>query len=74
MAGNKMNTKTKGREEKSKTSGKAIDQNNEEPEDPDFSLLRKPILTSVTGFGQARKIYDLATEEVSVLKCLCSCP
>lgn len=66
MAGNKINTKNKGKEEKGKSNNKGIlGQNNEESEDPDFSLLRKPVLTSITGFGQARKIFDLATEEVS---------
>lgn len=67
MAGNKINTKTKGKDDKNKTN-KNIVQPNEEDEDMDFSLLRKPILTSVTGFAQARKIFDLATEEVSQLK------
>lgn len=67
MAGNKINTKTKGKDDKNKTS-KNIAQPNEENEDVDFSLLRKPILTSVTGFAQARKIFDLATEEVSSWK------
>ena len=65
MAGNKVNTKTKGKEDRSKTSSKPISQTSEESEDTDFALLRKPILTSITGFGQARKIFDLATEEVS---------
>lgn len=65
MAGNKVNTKTKGKEEKSKGSSKNLSQTSEEPEDTDFALLRKPIHTSITGFGQARKIFDLATEEVS---------
>lgn len=66
MAGNKMSTKTKGKEDKNKTS-KSIVQGSEENEDLDFSLIRKPILTSVTGFAQARKIFDLATEEVSLI-------
>lgn len=30
----------------------------------DFSLLRKPIITSVTGFSEAKKAYDSGTEEV----------
>lgn len=30
----------------------------------DFSLLRKPIVTSVTGFSEAKKAYDSGTEEV----------
>ncbi|KAJ0178773.1 hypothetical protein K1T71_005548 [Dendrolimus kikuchii] len=68
MAGNKINTKTKGKEEKGKSNNKGITgQNNEESEDPDFALLRKPILTSITGFGQARKIFDFATEELKTL-------
>ncbi|XP_028168344.1 zinc finger protein 800 [Ostrinia furnacalis] len=66
MAGNKINTKTKGKEDKNKAT-KSIVQNNEDNEDVDFSLLRKPILTSVTGFAQARKIFDLATEELKDL-------
>ncbi|CAH2991731.1 unnamed protein product [Chilo suppressalis] len=66
MAGNKINTKTKGREDKSKTN-KGMIQNIEDSEDADFSLLRKPIFTSVTGFAQARKIFDLATEELKGL-------
>lgn len=65
MAGNKVNTKTKGKEDRSKTSSKTVVQTSEEPEDIDYALLRKPIHTSITGFGQARKIFDLATEEVS---------
>lgn len=65
MAGNKLNTKTKGREDKVKGS-KSVNQNNEEGEELDFAMLRKPIPTSITGFAQARKIFDLATEEVSV--------
>lgn len=65
MAGNKVNTKTKGKEDRSKTNSKTIVQTTEEAEDTDFALLRKPIQTSITGFGQARKIFDLATEEVA---------
>lgn len=56
-----MNTKKK--EDKSKLNrgtGQAVEEN----DDIDFSLLRKPILTSITGFAQARKIFDQATEEV----------
>ncbi|CAH2244206.1 jg7442 [Pararge aegeria aegeria] len=65
MAGNKINTKKK--DDKSKSSRNA-DQAVEENEDSiDFSLLRKPILTSITGFAQARKIFDLATEELKGL-------
>lgn len=62
MAGNKVN-KAKGKYDKSK--GTSINPNNDEIEDYDLSLLRKPIQTSITGLGQARKIFDLATEEVS---------
>lgn len=65
MAGNKINPKTKGKEDRGKGS-KSVNQNNEEGEDMDFAVLRKPIPTSITGFAQARKIFDLATEEVSV--------
>nr|XP_034830061.1 uncharacterized protein LOC117987214 [Maniola hyperantus] len=64
MAGNKINTKKK--DEKSKSS-RNTDSAMEESEDVDFSLLRKPILTSITGFAQARKIFDLATEELKGL-------
>lgn len=60
-----MNPKTKGKEDKGKGS-KSVNQNNEEGEDMDFAVLRKPIPTSITGFAQARKIFDLATEEVSI--------
>lgn len=67
MAGNKMNTKTKGREDRNKANNKTIGQTNEDAEDPDFALLRKPIHTSITGFAQARKIFDLATEELKDL-------
>lgn len=67
MSGNKINPKTKGKEDKSKGS-KSVNQNNEEDENMDFTVLRKPIPTSITGFAQARKIFDLATEEVSVIK------
>lgn len=67
MAGNKVNTKTKGKEDRSKTNSKTIVQTTEEAEDTDFALLRKPIQTSITGFGQARKIFDLATEELKDL-------
>lgn len=66
MAGNKMNTKSKGKEDRNKSNTKGIGQTNEEADETDFALLRKPIPTSITGFGQARKIYDLATEEVSI--------
>lgn len=62
MAGNKVN-KAKGKYDKSK--GTSIVPANEETENYDFSLLRKPIQTSITGLGQAIKIFDLATEEVS---------
>ncbi|CAH2105777.1 unnamed protein product [Euphydryas editha] len=64
MSGNKINTKKK--DEKSKVnriSSQATDEN----EEPDFSLLRKPILTNITGFAQARKIFDQATEELKNL-------
>lgn len=63
MAGNRMSTKTRGKEDKSKANNKT--QPSEETDETDFALLRKPIHTSITGFGQARKIFDLATEEVS---------
>lgn len=65
MAGNKINPKTKGKEDKGK-GNKNVNQNHEECEDMDFAVLRKPIPTSITGFAQARKIFDLATEEVSI--------
>lgn len=61
MAGNKMSTKTKGRDDKGKGSK---GQPSEETDEFDFAHLRKPIKTSVTGFAQARKIFDFATEEV----------
>ncbi|KAF9405229.1 hypothetical protein HW555_013945, partial [Spodoptera exigua] len=64
MAGNKVNTKTKAKEDRNKANSKNIGQTNEDSEETDFALLRKPIPTSITGFGQARKIFDLATEEV----------
>lgn len=64
MAGNKVNTKTKGKDDKSKAI-KGVSQTNEDSEDLDFAVLRKPVPTSITGFAQARKIFDLATEEVS---------
>ncbi|XP_022825330.1 uncharacterized protein LOC111355577 [Spodoptera litura] len=67
MAGNKVNTKTKAKEDKNKASSKSIGQSGEETEETDFALLRKPIPTSITGFGQARKIFDLATEELKDL-------
>ncbi|XP_038220092.1 uncharacterized protein LOC119838296 [Zerene cesonia] len=66
MAGNRVNAKTKGKEDKSKLN-KNVTQNNEDSEDLDYSLLRKPIPTSVTGFAQARKVFDLATEELKEL-------
>ncbi|CAH2071249.1 unnamed protein product, partial [Iphiclides podalirius] len=66
MAGNRINTKAKGKEDKSK-SNKGANQTNEETEDLDYTLLRKPVLTSVTGFAQARKIFDFATEELKSL-------
>lgn len=65
MAGNKMNPKTKGKEDKNKSNPKTIGQNNEDVEEPDFALLRKPIPTSITGFSQLMKIFDMATAEVS---------
>ncbi|KAI5646389.1 hypothetical protein NE865_01322 [Phthorimaea operculella] len=66
MAGNKANAKTKGKEDRSKVS-KGATQSNEDDEGIDFAVLRKPIPTSVTGFAQARKIFDLATEELKDL-------
>ncbi|XP_063705080.1 zinc finger protein 800 [Culicoides brevitarsis] len=33
----------------------------------DFSLLRKPIVTSVTGFSEAKKAYDSGTDEIRKL-------
>ncbi|XP_059046068.1 uncharacterized protein LOC131841762 [Achroia grisella] len=66
MAGNKMNTKGKGKDDKGKFN-KPINQCNEESEDIDFSVLRKPIHTSITGLAQARKIFDCATEELKNL-------
>lgn len=36
----------------------------------DFSLLRKPIVTSVTGFPEAKKAYDNGTEEVCIVQLL----
>ncbi|CAH0605811.1 unnamed protein product [Chrysodeixis includens] len=67
MAGNKMSTKTRGKEDKSKANNKTIGQPTDETDETDFALLRKPIHTSITGFGQARKIFDLATEELKDL-------
>ncbi|CAG4993101.1 unnamed protein product [Parnassius apollo] len=66
MAGNRINTKTKGKDEKTKVN-KSANQAQEESEDLDYTVLRKPILTSITGFAQARKIFDLATEELKNL-------
>ncbi|XP_026755617.2 uncharacterized protein LOC113515561 [Galleria mellonella] len=66
MAGNKINTKGKSRDDKNKLN-KVISQGNEENEEIDFSILRKPIYTSVTGLAQARKIFDCATEELKNL-------
>lgn len=62
MATNKINTKAKGKDDRNKKNGSPV---NEENDVFDSSLIRKPIMTSVTGFAQARKIFDLATEEVS---------
>ncbi|XP_014368738.2 uncharacterized protein LOC106719016 [Papilio machaon] len=66
MAGNKINTKYKGKEDKSKVAKGTI-QTSEEADDLDYTLLRKPILTSVTGLAQAIKIFDFATEELKSL-------
>ncbi|XP_053603651.1 uncharacterized protein LOC128671311 [Plodia interpunctella] len=66
MAGNKINTKQKGKDDKNK-SNKSMHHSNEDNEELDFSVLRKPIRTSVTGFAQARKIFDWATEELKGL-------
>ncbi|KAJ2952137.1 hypothetical protein O0L34_g4416 [Tuta absoluta] len=66
MAGNKANAKTKGKEDRNKVT-KGVTQSNEDDEGIDFAVLRKPIPTSVTGFAQARKIFDLATEELKDL-------
>lgn len=65
MAGYRANTKSKNKEIKNK-SNKNVDQNSEDAEDLDFSVLRRSISTSVTGFARARKIFDLATEEVLI--------
>lgn len=32
----------------------------------DLSLIRKPIITSVTGFLEAKKAYDKGTDEVNI--------
>ncbi|XP_048007302.1 zinc finger protein 800 [Leguminivora glycinivorella] len=63
MAGTKINTKAR-KDDRSK-GNKSL--NTEDTEDHDFSLLRKPVLTSITGFAQARKIFDFATEELKSL-------
>ncbi|XP_050664279.1 uncharacterized protein LOC126964963 [Leptidea sinapis] len=67
MANNKVNyNKTKGRDEKIRVAkGSAF--NSEDTDEADCSILRKPIKTSVTGFAQARKIFDFATEELKQL-------
>lgn len=60
MASNKVNVK-KSKDDKGKAArGPEL----VEDDDLDHAMLRKPIQTSVTGFGQARKIFDDATEEV----------
>lgn len=62
MAGtNKMSMKTKGRDDKGKSNK---GQQSQESTEFDFSQLRKPVKTSITGFAQARKIFDFATAEV----------
>ncbi|CAK1546021.1 unnamed protein product [Leptosia nina] len=61
-----MTSKIRSKEEKGKNIS-SLGQNNEDFEDVDYSLLRKPINTSITGFAQARKIFDLATEELKEL-------
>ncbi|XP_072939441.1 uncharacterized protein [Epargyreus clarus] len=66
MAGTKINAKTKTKDDKGK-SNKSSSASNEESEDLDCTLLRKPIHTSITGFAQARKVFDLATEELQGL-------
>ncbi|XP_022119850.2 uncharacterized protein LOC110996481 [Pieris rapae] len=63
MAGYKGSTKPKSKEIKNRTNKNAV-QNSEDTEDIDYSLLRRPLSTSVTGFAQARKVFDLATDEV----------
>ncbi|XP_047526008.1 zinc finger protein 800 [Pieris napi] len=63
MAGDKGSTKPKSKEIKNRTNKNAV-QNSEDAEDIDYSLLRRPLTTSVTGFAQARKVFDSATEEV----------
>ncbi|KAL4716617.1 hypothetical protein ACJJTC_008252 [Scirpophaga incertulas] len=64
MAGNKVTTKTKGKEAKlNRNTSQTIEEN----ESIDFSHLRRPIQTSVTGIAQAIKIFDIATEELKGL-------
>ncbi|XP_061711006.1 uncharacterized protein LOC133520543 [Cydia pomonella] len=65
MAGTKINTKAR-KDDRSK-GNKTLNTNSEDTEDHDFSLLRKPVSTSITGFAQARKIFDFATEELKSL-------
>ncbi|XP_063377257.1 uncharacterized protein LOC134664506 isoform X1 [Cydia fagiglandana] len=65
MAGTKINTKAR-KDDRSK-GNKTLNTNTEDTEDHDFSLLRKPVLTSITGFAQAKKIFDFATEELKSL-------
>lgn len=64
MPGNKVNSKKRDGKKKS---GRNSSQGNDESEDIDYALLRKPILTNITSFAQARKIFDVATEEVSLV-------
>ncbi|GBP60806.1 hypothetical protein EVAR_85066_1 [Eumeta japonica] len=65
MAGNKANSKAKTKDDKTRMNkGPSTSNPNDDLEDYDLSLLRKPIHTSISSFAQARKIYDAATEEL----------
>lgn len=69
MAGNKLSVKlqrTKTRSAASVSPARSQLSDDTSNTLPDLSLLRKSIPTSVTGFAQARDVFDTGTSEVKL--------
>ncbi|XP_055375674.1 uncharacterized protein MAL13P1.304 [Condylostylus longicornis] len=49
---------------KNRTSGYSSDNENSSKKQQDLSILRKPILTSITGFLEAKRAFENGTEEI----------
>lgn len=69
MAGNKPNVKiqrTKTRSAASVSPAQSQLSDDATNNSPDLSILRKSIATSITGFAQAREVFDTGTPEVII--------